>query len=147
MLYMVQAVQQPIIRSYKLYIQHRALFVRPLLLAAVILHFFHHSGSYQYRSDKRPMLYVQFWAPDDWRWYRLKNVEHFEEINKLCNVASCWLYLRILMDMYFRMQRRTVKQNWACQESNKSAQQPDFEWKYFGRKKEKNISYGDRKHF
>ena len=36
-----------------------------------------------------------FWTPDDgWR-NHLKHVEHFTEINKLCNVASCWLYLKI----------------------------------------------------
>jgi hypothetical protein len=43
------------------------------------------------------MLYIQFWVPGDgWR-YRLKHVEHFTEINKLCNVASCWLYLEIYL--------------------------------------------------
>ena len=44
---------------------------------------------------KYPMLYIQFWAPDDGRRNRLKHVEHFAEINKLLNVASCWLYLEI----------------------------------------------------
>ena len=34
-------------------------------------------------------------APDDGRRNRLIHVEHFTEINKLCNVASCWLYLEI----------------------------------------------------
>jgi hypothetical protein len=34
-------------------------------------------------------------APDDgWR-YHPKHVEQFPEINKLCNVASCWIYIRI----------------------------------------------------
>ena len=34
-------------------------------------------------------------APDDgWR-YHPKHVEQFPEINKLCNVASCWIYVRI----------------------------------------------------
>ena len=36
-----------------------------------------------------------FWAPNDGRRNRLKHVEHFTEINKLCNVASRWLYLKI----------------------------------------------------
>ena len=36
-----------------------------------------------------------FWAPDDGRRNRLKHVEHFTEINKLCNVASCCLYLKM----------------------------------------------------
>jgi hypothetical protein len=31
----------------------------------------------------------------DGRRYRLTHVEHFTEINKLCNVASFWLYLEI----------------------------------------------------
>jgi hypothetical protein len=38
-----------------------------------------------------------FWAPDDGRRHRLKHVEHFTEINKLCNVVSCWLYLEIYL--------------------------------------------------
>ena len=46
---------------------------------------------------KYPILYIQFWAPDDGRRNRLKHVEHFTEINKLCNVASCWLYLEKLL--------------------------------------------------
>ena len=34
-------------------------------------------------------------APDDgWR-YHPKHVEQFPEINKLCNVVSCWVYIRI----------------------------------------------------
>jgi len=36
-------------------------------------------------------------APDDgWR-YDPKYVELFPEINKLCNVASCWIYIRIYL--------------------------------------------------
>ena len=74
MLYMFQAVSPPIIRSSKLYIPHW------VLCQGLI---------------KYPMLYMQFWAPDDGRRNRLKHIEHFTEINKLCNVASCWLYLKI----------------------------------------------------
>ena len=34
-------------------------------------------------------------APDDgWR-YHPKHVEQFPDINKLCNVASCWIYIGI----------------------------------------------------
>jgi hypothetical protein len=44
------------------------------------------------RSDKYLTLYVQFWAPDYGRKNRLKRVERLTEINKLWNVASCWLY-------------------------------------------------------
>ena len=42
------------------------------------------------------MLYIQLWTPDDGRRNRLKHVENFTEINKLCNVTSSWLYLKIL---------------------------------------------------
>ena len=42
--------------------------------------------------DKYLKLYVQFWAPDNGRKTRLKLVQHLTEINKLWNVASCWLY-------------------------------------------------------
>jgi hypothetical protein len=36
-------------------------------------------------------------APDD-RWkYHPKHVEQFLDINKLCNVASCWIYIIILL--------------------------------------------------
>ena len=55
-------------------------FVKPSLLPATIVEELEH---------------IQFWAPDDGRRYRVKRVEHFTEINKLCNVTSCWLYLKI----------------------------------------------------
>jgi hypothetical protein len=37
------------------------------------------------------------WAPDDGWWYHSKHVEQFPDINKLCNVASCWIYIEILL--------------------------------------------------
>ena len=33
-------------------------------------------------------------APDDWWKYHAKHVEQFPEINKLCNVASCWIFTK-----------------------------------------------------
>ena len=45
-------------------------------------------------STKYSMLYIQFWAPDDGRSYRLKHVENFIE-KKIYNIASCWLYLKL----------------------------------------------------
>jgi hypothetical protein len=36
-------------------------------------------------------------APDDWRRYLPKHVEQFPDINKLCNVASCWIYIGVLL--------------------------------------------------
>jgi hypothetical protein len=44
------------------------------------------------KFDKYRICIYNFWDPDDGRRYRLSHVEHFTEINKLCNVASCWLY-------------------------------------------------------
>ena len=45
------------------------------------------------RWNKCLMLCVQFWAPDDgWKKNRLKHEKLLTEINKLRNVASCWLY-------------------------------------------------------
>ena len=43
---------------------------------------------------KYPMLYVQFWAPDDGRRNRLKHVEHFTEISSvpLHLVGYTWKY-------------------------------------------------------
>jgi hypothetical protein len=36
-------------------------------------------------------------APDEgWKYYP-KHVEQFPDINKLCNVASCWTYIGILL--------------------------------------------------
>jgi hypothetical protein len=36
-------------------------------------------------------------APDDGWKYNPKHVEQFPDINKLCNVASCWIYIGILL--------------------------------------------------
>jgi len=36
-------------------------------------------------------------APDDGWWYHPKHVEQFPDINKLCNVASCWIYIGIYL--------------------------------------------------
>jgi hypothetical protein len=33
-------------------------------------------------------------APDDGWKYHPKHVEQFPDMNKLCNIASCWIYLR-----------------------------------------------------
>jgi hypothetical protein len=49
-----------------------------------------------------------FRASDDGRWNRLKHVEHFAEINELCNVASCWLYLKIRMSLFVVTEKKTV---------------------------------------
>ena len=38
------------------------------------------------------MLQIVVCAPDDGWKYHPKHVEQFPDINKLCNVASCWIY-------------------------------------------------------
>jgi len=48
--------------------------------------------SVMYWSDKYLTLCAQFWAPDDGWKNHLKHVQCLTEINKLRNVASCWLY-------------------------------------------------------
>jgi hypothetical protein len=40
-------------------------------------------------------------APDDGWKYHPKHVEHFPGINKLCNVASCWMYIGILLGAHY----------------------------------------------
>jgi len=43
---------------------------------------------------------VQFCAPDDGRKTRLKHVQRLTEINKLWNIASCWLYFANILAMH-----------------------------------------------
>ena len=38
---------------------------------------------------------IKVWAPDDGQRNCLKLLEHFTEVNKMCNSASLWLYLEI----------------------------------------------------
>jgi hypothetical protein len=40
-------------------------------------------------------------APDDGWKFHLKHVEQFPDINKLCNVLSCWIYIRILLGAHY----------------------------------------------
>ena len=55
----------------------------------------HVSGGTSNHHQERIQLYLQhlvFVTHDDgWR-YHSKHVEQFPDINKLCNVASCWIY-------------------------------------------------------
>jgi hypothetical protein len=59
---------------------------RPLLLPAAIA-----AGSSNGRVD------TVVCAPDDgWKYYP-KHVEHVPDMNKMCNFASCWIYIGILL--------------------------------------------------
>jgi hypothetical protein len=64
---MFQAVPPPIIRSSKLYTQHRVFVYLFLLLTAIVseLELTHDSGKKQKKPDKYPTLCIQFSAPDD----------------------------------------------------------------------------------
>jgi hypothetical protein len=42
-------------------------------------------------------LHVSGGTPDDGWNYHPKHVEHFSDINKLCNVAASWIYIGILL--------------------------------------------------
>ena len=75
----------------QLYLQH-LVFVTPLLLPAAIT-----AGSSNGVTNTDAVNTV-LCAPDGgWR-YHPKHVQQFPDINKLCNIASCWIYIGI----YFR---------------------------------------------
>jgi hypothetical protein len=40
-------------------------------------------------------------SDDGWK-YHPKHVEQFPHINKLCNVASCWIYIRIFLQCTYQ---------------------------------------------
>ena len=95
-LYMLRTGFPSIIGSSKLHIQ-RQVFVRPLLLPAASL------AGLTADSSIGLTLYVQFWASDDGRKIRLKHVQRRTEINKLWNVASCWLYSANILAIHGHM--------------------------------------------
>ena len=50
-------------------------------------------------------------APDvGWK-YHPKHVEQFPDINKLCNVASCWIYIRILLGAQYILHISRIRVN------------------------------------
>ena len=78
LLYMFRVVSPPILRSTQLYLQHLVL-IKPLLLPVTI---------YTFKVN------TVVCAPDGgWR-HHPKHEEQFSEINKPCNVASWWKYIR-----------------------------------------------------
>ena len=50
-------------------------------------------------------------APDDGWKYQPKHVEQFPDINKLCNVASCWIYeyIGILLGVHYILQISRIR--------------------------------------
>jgi hypothetical protein len=53
-------------------------------------------------------------APDDGWKYHPKHVEQFPHINKLCNVASCWIYeyIGILLGAHLILHISRIRVNW-----------------------------------
>jgi hypothetical protein len=75
----------------QLYLQHLA-FVRPLLLPAAIA-----------------AVDTVVHAPDDgWR-YHPKHVQQLPDINKMCNVASCCIYIGILLGAQYILHISRIK--------------------------------------
>jgi len=70
--------------------------------------------SVRYLSDKYLTLYVQFWAPDVGRKTRPKHVERLTEINKLRNVASCWLCSANILVMHGLMNVKLTLSDFMC---------------------------------
>jgi hypothetical protein len=58
-------------------------------------------------------------APDDdWK-YRPKHVEQFPDINKWCDIASCWMYIGILLGAHYilhisRISVKVVLKHFRC---------------------------------
>ena len=54
-------------------------------------------------------------APDDGWKYHPKHVEQFPDINKLCNVASCWIYeyIGIILGAHLILQISRIRVNTA----------------------------------
>jgi hypothetical protein len=50
-------------------------------------------------------------APDDGWKYHWIHVEQFPDINKLCNVASCWIYIGILLGVHPILHISRIKVN------------------------------------
>ena len=91
----------------QLYLQYLVL-VKPLLLPAAIVeelelqfHLFHDSRQVAVTVWQLPdTVDTVVCAPDDGCRYHTKHVERFPDINKLCNVASCWIYTGNILTMH-----------------------------------------------
>jgi hypothetical protein len=48
-----------------------------------------------------------------WWWVEVppKHVEQFQDINKLCNVASCWIYIGILLGAHYILRISRIRVN------------------------------------
>jgi hypothetical protein len=124
----------------QLYLQH-LVFVTPLLLSAAIMEELEpvwvscgwrtpptaHSNRFQLFHDSGRYVAVTVWqipdvvetvvcAPDDGWKYHPKHVEQFPDINKQCNVASCWIYtcIGVLLGARPILHISRIRVNLAC---------------------------------
>jgi hypothetical protein len=52
------------------------------------------------------------YAPDDGWKYHPKHLEQFLDINKLCKVASCWIFIGILLGAHPILHISRIRVNW-----------------------------------
>jgi hypothetical protein len=50
-------------------------------------------------------------VPDDGWKYHPKHVEQFPDINKMCNVVSCWIYIGILLGAHYILHISRIRDN------------------------------------
>jgi hypothetical protein len=81
-------------------LQH-LVFVTPLLLSAAVV------------EELEPVDTVVCAPGDGWK-YPPKHVEQFPDINKLCNFASCWIYIGILLGAHPILHISRITVNGAC---------------------------------
>jgi hypothetical protein len=94
----------------QLYVQH-LVFVTPLLLSAAIVEELELHYTVWQIPDAVDTVVC---APDDgWR-YHPKHVEQFSDINKLCNVASCWIYIGAKLSVCFNVHLFSLTLSASC---------------------------------
>jgi hypothetical protein len=94
---MFQAVSPPIIRSSNCTYSFWYLSKLAAIMAGMELKF--HRSHENSRQQQIPDAVCRVWTPDDGQRNHLKHVEHFIEINKLRNVADCWVYFGNILKM------------------------------------------------
>jgi hypothetical protein len=73
----------------------KLLYIFRVVLAPIIRSAYNCIYSIWYLSQIPDAVDTVVCAPDDGCKYHPKHVEQFPDINKVCNVASCWIYIGI----------------------------------------------------
>jgi hypothetical protein len=104
----------------QLYLQ-RLVFVTPLLLSAAIVEELEQVWvCCGWRTQIPDAVDTVVCARDDGWKYHPKHVEQFPDINKLCNVASCWIYIRILLGAHPILHISRIKVNQINEEGKRN---------------------------